>query len=205
MGREAHGAQDVRRLERSRRAGRPGRHRDSLEVERDQEALGFDAVEADVRRVGDARRSDTVDCRPADALQDAVFEAIAQPRQPIAFARQLVHSKAGRDAEPDNRRHVFGPGAPIALVLAARHRRHHSRAAFDPQRAGAFRPSDFVGGEGHAVTCAPKLRRKLAGERAAPARSDRRDELVDEGAADYRNLRFGLTLERIERERDAQL
>jgi hypothetical protein len=47
--------QYVRGLERARRAGRPGRHREPFEVQRDQQRLRFDAVEADVRRVRHAR------------------------------------------------------------------------------------------------------------------------------------------------------
>src|SRR3954468_895629 len=47
--RKAHRAQHVRRLERSRRTGGAGRDGDAFEVERDQQALGFDALEADVR------------------------------------------------------------------------------------------------------------------------------------------------------------
>src|SRR5467141_1242220 len=42
--REAHRAQHVRGLERARRAGRSGRHRDAFEVECDQQALGFDVI-----------------------------------------------------------------------------------------------------------------------------------------------------------------
>ena len=53
---QPHRAQHVRRLERARRAGRSGRHRDAFEIERDQQALGLDAIEADVRRVRHARR-----------------------------------------------------------------------------------------------------------------------------------------------------
>ena len=51
-----HRLQHVRRLERARRARRAGRDRDAFEVERDQQRLGLDAIEADVRRVRHARR-----------------------------------------------------------------------------------------------------------------------------------------------------
>ena len=53
---KAHGLQHVRRLQRARRAGRTGRHRDALEVQRDQQALGLDPIEADIGRVRHARR-----------------------------------------------------------------------------------------------------------------------------------------------------
>ena len=39
---QAHRAQDVRGLERARRAGGAGRHRDAFEIERDQQRLRFD-------------------------------------------------------------------------------------------------------------------------------------------------------------------
>src|SRR5262245_46768757 len=51
MSREPHRPQDVRRLERARRTRGTGRHRDALEVERDQQAFGLHPVETDVRRV----------------------------------------------------------------------------------------------------------------------------------------------------------
>ena len=52
--RQAHGLENVRRFERARRTRGPGRHRDALEVERDQQRLRLDAVEADVGRVRNA-------------------------------------------------------------------------------------------------------------------------------------------------------
>ena len=45
---KSHRLQHVRRLERARRAGRARRHRDAFEVERDQQRLGLDPIEADV-------------------------------------------------------------------------------------------------------------------------------------------------------------
>src|SRR6185312_9736917 len=54
MRRQPHRLQHVRRFERPRRAGRASRHRDAFQVERDQQALSLDAIEADVGRVRNA-------------------------------------------------------------------------------------------------------------------------------------------------------
>src|SRR5205823_2148558 len=53
--RKPHRAQHVRRLQRARRAGRACRYGDTFEIERNEQALGFDMIEADVRGVGHAR------------------------------------------------------------------------------------------------------------------------------------------------------
>ena len=53
--RQPHRAQDVRWLERARRARRPCRYGDAFEVQRYQQRFGFHAIEADVRGVRDTR------------------------------------------------------------------------------------------------------------------------------------------------------
>ena len=66
---EAHRPQHVRRLERAGRAGRPGRDGDALEIERDQQALGLDAIEADVGRVRHPRVARPLTTVPGHALR----------------------------------------------------------------------------------------------------------------------------------------
>src|SRR6476646_841680 len=83
--REPHRAQHVGRLERSGRACRSGRHGDPFEIERDEQALSFDAVEADVRRIWHATIACAVDGCALDGCDYARLEAIAQ----LGDARRL--------------------------------------------------------------------------------------------------------------------
>src|SRR4051812_31345479 len=61
MRRESHRAQHVRRLQGPGGAGRSRRYGESLEIQSDQQRLGFDAVEADVGGVRDAGLGRAVD------------------------------------------------------------------------------------------------------------------------------------------------
>src|SRR5579863_8877582 len=77
-GREAHGEQDVRRLDGAARTGRAAGDGEAFEVERDDHGLAFDAVEADVGGVGDAAVARSVDAGVGDAGEHALFEEVAQ-------------------------------------------------------------------------------------------------------------------------------
>src|SRR5690348_3718600 len=68
--RQAHRAEHVRRLQCAGRAGGARRDGEALEIERDEQRLRLDAVEADVGRVRHARASAAVHNGAGDALED---------------------------------------------------------------------------------------------------------------------------------------
>ena len=142
---EAHRLQHVRRLERARRTGRAGRHRDALEIERDQQRLGLDAIEADVGRVRHARLARAVDARcPAPRAgcpprADRAARPDARPSSAILLA--AIRAATPMPTMPGD---VLGAGAAAALLPAAGQQRQHAHAALDPERADALRPVELV-------------------------------------------------------------
>src|SRR5690242_5670594 len=85
MEREPHRLQDVRWFQCTRRAGGSGGDRDAFQIEGDQERLRFDAVETDVRRVGDPLLAGAVDDGTGDGGGDAGFEPIAEGGEACRF------------------------------------------------------------------------------------------------------------------------
>ena len=141
--RQPHRPQHVRRLERARRAGRAGRHGDPLEVERDQQRLGLDAVKADVGGVRHALAA-AVDRRVGHRFQDRGFQPVAQRAQPGRLAGQLAAGQRRRHAEADDGRHVLGAGAPVPFLTPAGRGGGEARPAPDPECAGALRAVELV-------------------------------------------------------------
>ena len=114
------------------RAGGAGRDGDALQVERDQQRLGLDAIEADVRRVRHARLPPPLTAVPVTPREDALLEAIAQRRESRRLRRpSLPRASSRRDAEADDAGDVLRAGAAAALLLAAGHR---AGAAGAPRR-----------------------------------------------------------------------
>ena len=109
-----------------------------------EEALRFDSIEADIRRVRHPRRAGAVDSRPWNAAQDSCLEPIAQAADSRGFG---VHFRCGQpcgDPEPDNRRNIFGTGATVPLVLSAGQDRLQTGPALDPENARALRTVELV-------------------------------------------------------------
>ena len=142
---QPHRLEDVRWLECARRAGGARRHRHALEIERNQQALGLDAVEADVGGVRDTRFANPVDRGAGDRAEDSLLEAIAKLLHTHGLRRQLASGKTRGNPQTRNGRNVLGAGAPVTFVLAAGQDRVHSCAALDPQRAGSLRSIELVG------------------------------------------------------------
>ncbi len=160
----AHRLQHVRRFERARRARRSGRHRNAGEVEADQQRLGFDALDADVGGVRHARRGGAVAIGARHRRQDARLQPIAQRGETRPFGVDLAPGDLGGDAESDQRRHVLGARAAIALLAAAGHEGQHAHAALDPQRARAFRTVELVRGDRQQIDAErADIDRQLAG------------------------------------------
>jgi hypothetical protein len=160
---EAHRLEHVRRLERARRARRSGRHGDALEIERDDERFGLDALEADVAGVGDAGVGPAVDVRAGHGGEEIALERVAQ-RGHAADLGEARPGACGGDAEADQCRDVLGAGAAVALLASAGHLRDQPRAAAHPQRAGALRAGELVPGDGEQIYAERRdVERQLAG------------------------------------------
>src|SRR6266481_4337410 len=61
LGAQSDSEHHVRRLDRSARARRSARDRESAQIERNHHGLAFQIIEIQIRRVGNARRAATVD------------------------------------------------------------------------------------------------------------------------------------------------
>jgi len=131
-------------LERAGGARRSRRHRHAFEVERDQQALGLDPIEADVGRVRHPRTDGPVHDRPRNRTEDAGLQPIAKRRQPPALFRHLARRDARRHSHSDDAGDVFGPGAAAAFLASAGQDRHHPQAAPNPERTDALGPVELV-------------------------------------------------------------
>ena len=124
----------------------PEEHADPVEtgqpfkVERDQQRLGLDAVEADVRGVGHAQRRVAVDDGARHAGQDAGFETVAQARDVARAGLQLRPGDAGgrfpAPRWPPRSRCPPGGGAPARPPVVAATRRRPRRTQSAPTPCG---------------------------------------------------------------------
>src|SRR5450830_98389 len=146
----AQGAQYVRRLQRSRGASGTGGNRQVLE--RHDQRLAFDVVEAQVQVVRYAGGHAAVDVQLFQML-DLLVEAIAQGLDPQVLGSHVFLGHTERFAHADDLVGRQGAGTHAALVTAAVHGRFkaNTRLAADVQRADAFRTVGLVGREGHQV------------------------------------------------------
>ena len=116
-----------------------------FEVERDEQRLGLDTVEADVGRVGHPPGRVAVDDGARHAGQDPGFETVPQARDVARSVLELRPGDAGGGAQPRDGRHVLGTRPATPLLPAAGRGRDQPPAAPHPERAGALRPVELVG------------------------------------------------------------
>src|SRR5579872_7145431 len=145
---ETDGSQDMRRLLRAAGAGRAARYRESAQIESDQQRLAVDAVESDVGRVGSARSAGPVDVRTGDAIQDSVFQAIAQCFQTRPLGSAVIDDPLCSTAQADRAGDIFSTRTPVALMMAAMHHRGERSSLADVQRADPLGRIKFVTGDG---------------------------------------------------------
>ena len=178
-----HCAQDVRRLERARRARGARRGADARVAEVVEHRLALDVGERDVERVREAQLAAAVH----DGLRDgeeALLQAVAQRGDAIERAvAQLGGGELARLAEAGDVGDVLRAGAAAPLLVAAEQERPHGRAAADVERADALRGVDLVAGEGQHVE------RRLGGVDARDLADGLRGVGVEDGARGLRELR----------------
>src|SRR5215469_10326580 len=98
-------------------AGAASADGEALEVKRDEESFGFDVVKVDVRCIGNARGSGSVDSGFVDLGEDAVLEAVAQGGEFCgAVGAEPFRSDFGGFAQAHDSSDVLGSGAALALV-----------------------------------------------------------------------------------------
>ena len=146
IGVDAHRLQHRRRLERLRRARRAGVHGDAVLVEREQDRLGLDAVDAEAQQVRE--RPPIADRRTA--RRPGPRRRPSRPRSmsarcAAASAATSTSAARGAEARPTRARSRSRPAAPAP----ARRRRATAatrRPAAHEQRARALRSAELVRG-----------------------------------------------------------
>mmetsp|Transcript_20258 Transcript_20258/g.71617 ORF Transcript_20258/g.71617 Transcript_20258/m.71617 type:complete len:489 (+) Transcript_20258:292-1758(+) len=210
---DADGTQDIRRLQRRRRARRAARHGDVLQ--RHQQALALHVRERQVHVAREPPLRVAVEHDVARLRRDAADEALGQVGHPRLVARHLRARQLSRRAQTHAERMRQRAGAQAALLAAARHlRRHaHARSPAHVERADALRAVELVRRDGeqvdvHLVDVDGELARHLRGvaveERlvCAAQRADLGDGLHDANLVVHAHDRHQ---RRLRRQRLAQL
>ena len=138
VGVDAHRLEHGRRLEHLGRARRARVHGDAVLVEREQDRLGLDAVDADAHEVRERLGPDRRSARRRDARADTVAAGAIERALRVPLPPDV---DAGRTPAPNPtpRGHVLDAAAPRPLLRAADEERREAQAAAHEQRAGAFR------------------------------------------------------------------
>lgn len=155
-GGESHGEEDMRGLGGAGLAGRAEAGGDALHVERDEECLGVDAVDAQVggvwRAVGGLGSTRTIDVRVGDCGEQALLELVAQGGELLwSVGVEPCEGEFGGAAEGDDAGDVFGAGSALALLRAAVEERRKMHVFADEEDACALRGVHLVAGDGEDV------------------------------------------------------
>jgi hypothetical protein len=153
-------------------AGRASTDGEALQVESDDECLGFDVIEVDICGVADAGSGTAVDAAFFYVREDALFEAIAQGGEmgrPIrgAIFGDPVLGDFGGLAETDDTGDIFCACSALALVRASVKHRREADTAADKEGTDAFGCVYLVTGEREEVNVLERTARtEVEGELA---------------------------------------
>ena len=147
---DAHRQQHVARLGAARGAGAARRDLDAIEVERRHEVAALDALDHDTDVVRQPLGLVAGEAHAIDG-QQPIAEACAELAKPIRLGRHRGAGEREGSAEPDDPRHVLGPGASLTLLRAAVELRQHVGPLPDEERADALRAAELVRGEADEV------------------------------------------------------
>lgn len=114
--------------------GEPGK------VQRDHHRFAFNPVETNIRRVGNARSTGTVDVSIGNAIQNGLLQPVTQP------ANVRLRQAAGF-GEPGGHRHAFRPGTAVAFMPSAEGDLMERHSLPDVQRSDPLRAIDLMGRE----------------------------------------------------------
>ena len=149
--RHAHGADDVRGIERSGSARRTGRDADALVREMVGDRLALDVLEADVECVGEAVRRIAVHAHVRAGGEDAGLKLVAHRRELLRLRVHVRGRQLARLGESRDVRYVLRARAPSALLMPAEHERLQFRAAPHEEDAHALRRVELVPRDGEQV------------------------------------------------------
>src|SRR5438876_1058503 len=88
----------VRWLDGAARTGCTGRHRESAQVEGDDQRFPFEVVEINVAGIGRARGAPSTDARIRDTRENSLFETVSQGVEPGPFGGLVLAHPLGRAA-----------------------------------------------------------------------------------------------------------
>src|SRR5664280_1232441 len=140
----AHAEDDVRRLQRARRAGRAAGHRDTLAVELEDHRLTLDEAHRDTDVARQTLSGMTEVDRIFDRREKPLGQTIAQRFEPGTLAGHLGDGQLERRAEADDAGHVLGTRAQSPFVAATVQDGRHARATPYVQGADTLRPVELV-------------------------------------------------------------
>ena len=114
--RDAHGREHVRRFGRTRRTRRTGRCVHTERVEQQEQCLGFDTTETEMRVALDLARAIAVLERVGYRREQPVGQSIAQRPDTSAISLAVLDRRAQRSRERDCARDVGGAGLGAGSV-----------------------------------------------------------------------------------------
>src|SRR5579862_2313379 len=155
--------QHMRRLSRTGGTRGAARHRHTGEIERRDQCLATDAVDANVERVGQtalARWTVASDAR--NALLQGRPQSIAQCHACFPEPTELGSRQTARVPHPDDPGNVLRPRTPPAFLTTAGEQRAPRKIPPNEQRSNALGTSELMRRQGQHVDAA-HVHRKLAG------------------------------------------
>ena len=146
VGVDAHRGEHRRRFERLARARRARVHRDAALIEREQDRLRLDAVDAEAHEVGQARVRDRRSARRRRRSPIAPCGRAASDERPFARSRRRPRRRAAAP-KPTIAGTSSMPGAPGALLRAADDERREAEAAPHQECRRALGAAEGVAGD----------------------------------------------------------
>src|SRR5581483_11039300 len=128
---------------------------EAAEVEGDHHGLAVDAVEVDVAGVRDAMPAAAVDAARRDALEERVFQAVAEGGDAPGVGDEVAAGQVAGGAEGGDAGDVFGAGTAVALVMPAEGLGGEARSLAHVEGADALRRVELV--RAHAVEVGAEL------------------------------------------------
>ena len=142
--RQADRGENVRRLDGAGRASGASGAGQTLQVERDEERLAFDAGENEIRRVGGARSAAAIDARVGNAIHQAMLQLIPERAEAFGVVCERMAGDLSSFAEANDARNIFRARTNAALVMAAVKELLQTSAAAKVKSANAFGGVQFV-------------------------------------------------------------
>src|SRR5688572_13272353 len=147
---QAHGGQDMGRLQGPRGAGRARRGAHTVTVEEEQQRLGLHTGEGDMAVVDElaGRVAVGADGAVGQSGRDPGGQPVPQGPHPGHLVFPVGHGGGQGGGHADDAGHVVGAGAQVALLPPAVDHRHELGALPHDEGADALGPTELVGRNG---------------------------------------------------------